>query len=175
MIYPLMAIPSRAGEFASTPNLDGASSIAQRYPDDWAAIEWLRQNGRLSDGSVPVILEAPGYSYNYEGRISAFTGYPAVLGWAIHESQWRGNYDEQGRREPDIAAIYTTYDGQLMLDLLRKWEVDYLVLGELERTYIQRICNQGGQSCTLGTALRKFDLALTPVFSQGGTTVYAVP
>jgi YYY domain-containing protein len=175
MIYPLMAIPSRAGGFSRQPDLDGASGVAQSNPDDWAAIEWLRQNARSTDGSAPVIMEAPGASYTYEGRISAFTGYPAVLGWAIHESQWRGNYDEQGKREPDIALIYTTNDGQLMLDLLRKWQVDYLVLGEPEQTYIQRMCAQPGQGCSMGSALRKFDLLLTPVFSQGEITIYAVP
>ncbi len=94
-----------------------------------------------------------------------------MLGWAIHESQWRGNYDEQGKREPDIATIYTTNDSQLMLDLLRKWEVDYLILGSSERSYIQEIC----KSCSLGTAVRKFDQLLTPVFSQGDITIYAVP
>ena len=175
MIYPVMAIPTRAGEFRGQPNLDGSSGVAQSHPDDWAAIQWLRQSGLDVDGSVPVIMEAPGASYTYEGRISAFTGYPAVLGWAIHESQWRGNYDEQGKREPDIAAIYTTNDGQLMLDLLRKWQVDYLVLGTSERIYIQKVCAQPGQVCSLGTALRKFDLMLTPVFSQGEITIYAVP
>ncbi len=64
MIYPLMAIPTRAGEFSGEPNLDGASGIAQAHPDDWAAIEWLRQNAIEGDGSVPVILEAPGRSYD---------------------------------------------------------------------------------------------------------------
>ena len=175
MIYPVMAIPTRAEGFSAEPNLDGSSGISRSHPDDWAAIEWLRQNAVRTDGSIPVILEAPGESYDYEGRISAFTGYPAVLGWAVHESQWRGNYDEQGKREPDIATIYTTHDGQLMLELLRKWQVDYLILGTPEIRYIQEVCAQSGQSCTLGTAVRKFDQLLSEVFSQGDVTIYAVP
>ncbi len=175
MVYPLMAIQSRAAEFSTEPNLDGASGIAQVHPNDWAAIEWLRQNGEKEDGSVPVILEAPGDSYDYEGRISAFTGFPAVLGWAVHESQWRGNYDEQGKREIDIAFIYTTNDGTRMLELLRAWDVDYLILGSPELSYIQKLCTQPGRSCTLATAMRKFDLLLTPVFNQGDVTIYAVP
>jgi YYY domain-containing protein len=175
MVYPVMAIPSRAAEFSAEPNLDGASGIARVHPDDWAAIEWLRQNGVREDGSVPVILEAPGESYDYEGRISAFTGFPAVLGWAVHESQWRGNYAEQGKREIDIAFIYTTNDGQRMLELLRAWEVDYLVLGSPELSYTQKLCADPGRSCTMATAMRKFDLLLTPVFSQGEITIYAVP
>jgi uncharacterized membrane protein len=97
------------------------------------------------------------------------------LGWAVHESQWRGNYDQQGLREPDIAAIYTTSDGQTMLDLLHKWNVSYVILGSPELTYIQNVCSQTGSGCTTSTALRKFDQVLQPVFSQGQVTIYRVP
>jgi YYY domain-containing protein len=177
LVYTVMAIPSRAANFAGSANLDGSSAIAQANPDDWAAVQWLDANAQagVTDGSVPVILEAPGGSYTYEGRISAFTGFPAVLGWAVHESQWRGNYDEQAKREPDIAAIYTTSDGQTALDLLHKWHVSYVILGAPELSYIQRLCSQAGQTCTMSMALRKFNLVLQPVFSQGQLTIYKVP
>ncbi len=127
-----------------------------------------------------VILEAPsvlpwGGSYHYEGRISAFTGFPTVLGWSLHESQWRGNYDEQGKREPDIATIYTTSDCQTMLDLLHKWKVNFVILGAPEMTYVQNVCSQTGASCNTSAALRKFGLVLQPVFSQGQMTIYQVP
>jgi YYY domain-containing protein len=182
LVYPVMAIPSRAADFKGLANLDGSSSVAQANPDDWAAIEWLDANAQagLPTGSVPVILEAPsvpptGGSYTYEGRISAFTGFPAVLGWAVHESQWRGNYDEQGKREPDIATIYTTSDGQTALDLLHKWNVSYLILGTPELNYIQRLCSQPERACAMNTALRKFERVLQPVFTQGQMTIYKVP
>jgi uncharacterized membrane protein len=182
LVYTAMAIPSRDPNFSGQPDLDGASIIARSNPDDWAAIQWLDANAEagLPAGTVPVILEAPsvpplGGSYHYEGRISTFTGFPTVLGWAFHESQWRGNYDEQARREPDIAAIYTTSDAQTMLDLLHKWNVSYVILGSPEMTYIQNVCSQSGSACTPSTALRKFDQLLQPVFSQGQVTVYKVP
>jgi YYY domain-containing protein len=182
LIYTVMAIPSRAGDFKSFANLDGASSVAMSNPDDWAAIQWLNANaehGTLA-GGVSVILEAPsvppwGGSYTYEGRISAFTGFPTVLGWAVHESQWRGSYDEQGRREPDIATIYSTADGHVALDLLHKWNVTYVILGNSELSYIQHVCSQPERLCTISTALRKFDQVLQPVFSQGQVTIYEVP
>ncbi len=174
MIYPLMAIPSRVNEFQGEPNLDGASGIANSNPDDWAAIEWLRQNATKS-AAPPVILEAPGGSYNYEGRISAFTGFPAVLGWAVHENQWRGNYDEQNKREPDILSIYTNNDASLTLDLLYKWEVKYVILGAPERSYIQEKCQAHNLRCNVTTAERKFDQLLELAFSQGQIKVYTVP
>jgi uncharacterized membrane protein len=182
LVYPLMAYPSRAGGFMGPANLDGSSSIAQANPDDWAAIQWLDANAAqgLPAGSAPVILEAPsappwGGSYTYEGRISAFTGFPTVLGWAIHESQWRGSYDEQARREPDIATIYTSSDGQVTLDLLHKWGVDYVILGGPEMSYIQHVCSQSGSGCSPSIALRKFSQVLEPVFTQGQMTIYKVP
>lgn len=178
LVYPLMAIPSRAAGFAGPANLDASSSIAQANPDDWAAIQWLDANAGqgLTAGDVPVILEAPWYgSYNYNGRISVFTGFPTVLGWAGHEGQWRGNYDQQSIREPDIAAIYSSSSAQTMLDLLHKWGVDYVVLGGPERNYIENACKQSGGGCTLSTALRKFGQVLEPAFSQGQVTIYKVP
>jgi uncharacterized membrane protein len=177
LVYTVMAIPSRAANFAGQANLDGSSAIAQSNPDDWAAVQWLDANAQtgVTDGSVPVILEAPGGSYTYEGRLSAFTGFPALLGWSVHESQWRGNYEEQAKREPDIAAIYSTADGQTALDLLHKWHVSYVILGAPELNYIQRLCSQAGQTCTMSMALRKFNLVLQPVFSQGQLTIYKVP
>jgi len=171
LVYPALASWSRVDGFRHPPNLNGASNVAQNHPDDWAAIEWLRTNAE----GTPVILEAPGKSYDYEGRISAFTGYPAVLGWALHESQWRGSYQEQGQREPDIATIYTSPNDQQRLDLLRKWEVDYVIVGPPERRYAEELCQGSERTCNATQALRRFDELLQPAFQQGRTTIYRVP
>jgi YYY domain-containing protein len=172
MFYPVLAFNDRVDGFKGSlkPNLDGTSILAQRSPDDWAAITWLNQN----ISAAPVILEAPGGSYTYEGRISALTGLPAVLGWSAHESQWRGTYTEQGKREPDIAIIYTSRDNQKTLDLLHKWNVKYVILGETERNYIRGLCSNPDYACSAASAYTKFDGLLTPVFT-GGTMIYAVP
>lgn len=170
MVYPLMAGYSRVQGFQHEPDLDGSVNVARSNPDDWAAIQWLRANAP----AVPVILEAPGRSYNYEGRISAFTGFPAVLGWSLHEGQWRGNYIEQGKREPDIATIYTTHDAQQALALLHKWEVDYVIVGATERHHVEHLCSDPARDCRPAEALKKFDVLLKPVFRQGRITIYQV-
>jgi YYY domain-containing protein len=175
MVYPVLSGLNRVQNFTGEPNLDGASGIAASNPEDWAAIQWLLKNAPSEDATPPVILEAPGGSYNYEGRISAFTGFPAVLGWAVHESQWRGSYEEQGKREPDIATIYTTSDSNLTRELLKKWNVDYVILGPTEHSFIQRLCLDQSRRCSLATVLRNFDQTLTPVFNQGLMTIYQVP
>ncbi len=170
MVYPVMASHSRVQGFQHEPNLNGAINIARNHPDDWAAIEWLQANAQ----GTPVILEAPGQSYDYEGRISAFTGFPAVLGWSLHEGQWRGNYIEQGKREPDIATIYVTQDGRQALELLHKWEVDYVIVGVTEQHYVEQLCSDPDRHCRPAEALKKFDVLLKPVFKQGQTTIYEV-
>jgi len=171
LVYPLIGIVSRVDKLHQSPNLDGTSGLSRMFPDDFAAIEWLNNNVQ----DLPVILEAPGKSYNYEGRISAFSGYPTVLGWAYHEGQWRGSYTEQGLREPDIQTIYSTKDSQVALDLLRKWNVKYVIVGTTERNYILQLCSDPQRACDLTRAMRKFDAILEPVFQQGDLTIYLVP
>ena len=164
LIYTLFAGYSRAEGFSSERwTLDGAAWIARDHPDDYAAIEWLRTHAV----GTPVVLETPGKSYNYEGRISALTGLPSVLGWALHEDQWRGSYEEQGRREPDIEAIYSTLvrteeDAARVLALLEKYDVTYVYVGPTERSRYPQ------------AGLEKFDRLLEPLFRQGEATIYRV-
>jgi len=165
LVYTVFAGYSRAEGFDTEKwTLDGAAWIARQHPDDYAAVEWLRAHAE----GTPVVLETPGKSYNYEGRISALTGLPSVLGWALHEDQWRGSYEEQGKREPDIEAIYSTIartdaDATRVLVLLDEYDVTYVYVGPTERsTYPQ-------------AGLEKFDWLLEPVFRQGEATIYRVP
>jgi uncharacterized membrane protein len=115
-----------------------------------------------------VILEAPGSggsSYVYEGRVSALTGLPTLLGWAGHEGQWRGSYEIQGAREPDIETIYgsleTASSGvSRVQSLLEEHDVTYVYVGPVERErYDPR-------------ALRKFERLMTTVYEQGSVTIY---
>jgi YYY domain-containing protein len=159
LIYPALAIPARAAEYGGPPTLDGAAHLAQAHPEDYAAIAWLNQTVE----GAPVILEAPGdvfKSYVYEGRVSAHTGLPTLLGWAGHEHQWRGNYEEQARREPDIERLYTSVDPGEVLTLLNRYGVRYVYVGPLER----------GRYSPSGLA--KFARLLDVVYEADGVTIY---
>lgn len=162
MAYPILANISRAGGFAHAPTLDGTAYLAESQPDDYAAIAWLNQNIE----GAPVILEAPGAggsSYVYEGRVSALTGLPALLGWAGHEGQWRGSYTVQAAREPDIQTIYNTASREAAWELLRKHSVEYVYVGPLERSKYE------------ARGLAKFETWLEAVYRSGGVTIYRVP
>ena len=160
MVYPILATLNKANNFQSEePTLNGIEWISRQRPGDYAAIEWLRENA--FDGSV--ILEAPGSgyaAYQYTGRVSAMTGLPTLLGWGGHQSQWRGNYDEPARREPDIDLLYNTSDLRQTQELLDKYNITYVYVGPLER---ERYSPQG---------LSKFDQIMTVVFQQDDVTIY---
>jgi YYY domain-containing protein len=174
LLYPVMAVAARTHEFTTAPNLDGASNLRAANPDDWAAIDWLLAQPR-SSGRIPVLLEAPCPAYCYAGRISAFTGFPAVLGWSSHEAQWRNGASEQSRRQKDIATIYTSADPQTILSLLSDWKVEYVILGETEQRYITALCSQSQTTCDPRFTLEQLDQILVPVFKQGTTTIFAPP
>ncbi len=165
LLYPVYAIPARAAQnrvyYGGEGTLDGATWIAERHPDDWGAISWLNAHvvGR------PVILETPGdahRAYIYEGRVSALTGLPAPLGWAGHQTQWRGNYVEQSRREVDLERLFTTRDPVLTRELLARYDIRYIYLGPLEG---RRYPAEG---------LEKFEELFPVVYENEGVTIYRV-
>ena len=129
LFYPVFGTVTRAERFQATPTLDGAAYLAPQNPGDAAAIAWLRANVP----GVATVLEASGGSYSYSGRISAQTGLPTLLGWDGHELQWRGDTVEQDKRRPDIERIYRSATGNELRDLLDRWQIDYVIVGDLER------------------------------------------
>lgn len=171
LVYPLLAIRSRTGGFSLPPVLDGSALLRNTFPDDFAAIDWLRENTPPN----AVILEAPGQSYNFEGRISAFTGRPTLLGWAYHEAQWRGSYDEQARREDDIARIFKNFGSDEADALLQRWDVEYIIIGSSEISYLQNLCAQTESACNPERSLAQLSQRYPLVFSTGVIHIYTVP
>ncbi len=162
LLYPALAIPTRAREYGGPPTLDGTAHLRNLYGAEMDAIDWLNEH---VDGT-PVILEAPGDRYRayvYEGRVSAFTGLPTLLGWGGHEHQWRGTYDEPARREPDIATIFTTPDPAVALSLLKQYGIQYVYIGLVEQS---RYPPEG---------LAKFAQIGEVVYDAGGVRIFRIP
>jgi len=160
LVYPAAATYTKANRFAVSPTLDGTAYMERHYPDDYAAIQWLKANVE----GAPVVLEAPGGSFTEYGRVSSQTGLPTLLGWGGHELQWRGSYEEPGRREPDIEAIYKGLDEKRVLKLLDEYDVSYVYVGRLEREKYQLSQAQVG----------KFAKFMDVVYDQGGVRIYKV-
>jgi YYY domain-containing protein len=129
MIYPVLGIPNKAGDFKGKPTLDGMAFLQSVRADDYAAIQWLQRNVQ----GMAYIVEATGGSYSDSAFASAFTGLPTILGWDFHQYQWRGNTVESGKRQPDIAQIYQSTDSKQVLALLDKYDVEYVYVGPVEK------------------------------------------
>ena len=157
--YTLAASASKANGFTGRPTLDGTRYVAEGQPDAYGAIRWLRQNAHPG----AVMLEATGGSYSEYNWVSAHSGVPTLLGWGGHELQWRGNYDEPGRREPDIAAIYQTTDPARKAALLDAYGIDYVYVGPLERAMYRLSAAQ----------IDAFDRLMTRVYESGDVILFA--
>jgi len=133
---------------------------------DLEGIRWLLQN---VEGS-PIVLEASTpsqYRYRWNGRISVYTGLPTIAGWQWHQEQQRWDYQWAIReRIRDIDLIYNTMDPAQALSLLRKYSVEYIYIGELERLYYP------------GGGLKKFDSELSQDLQRidvnGDVSIYRV-
>ena len=141
--------------------LDGMAYLEMVDKGDYEAIQWINKN---IDGS-PVILEIPGDYFDYASRISVFTGLPTVIGSEVAEITWGRTWDETGAREEDTDTIYTTVENSEALELLKKYDVEYIYIGTLE---IEKYDSDG---------LRKFavhteDYGL--VYDYEGVTIYKV-
>jgi YYY domain-containing protein len=158
LVYPVFSTYSKTGGFSGPPTLDGMAHLRAGHEDDLAAIRWLGEN---VDGA-PVILEATGAQYSYYGRMSVHTGLPTLLGWGGHEHQWRGNYEEPGKREPAIETLYTSPDPERTRALLDEYDIEYVYVGPLERSTYQI-----GQP-----VLDKLDDLMDVVFQQGEVIIY---
>lgn len=129
LLYPYFAVYSYFGELKVYKGLDGLSYLKDIYPDDYDAIHWIQKNIK----GQPVILESQGDSYTDYGRISSNTGLPTVLGWTVHEWLWRGDYSIPAARLDDVRALYED-DLNKTRDLISKYDIKYVYVGQLERT-----------------------------------------
>ena len=156
--YPLNAFKSKGVDMLDLTNENGARTLDgmafmdqhaitmsdgsyQTLESDRKAIDWLRET--VKDPGT-VVLEADGLSYQENGRISAFTGLPTVIGWHTHEHLWRsadkdavdGYLPDIDVRENDVETIYTTDDRDTAIQLIKKYDVGYIVVGAVERSKV---------------------------------------
>jgi YYY domain-containing protein len=131
---------------------------------DYHAIRWMQDNVQGS----PVIIEGNCVEYRWCTRFTIYTGLPGVLGWNWHQRQQRGFVEPLivENRLAEITAFYTTTDIPAAQAFLVKYNVRYIVVGQVENIYYP------------GEGLLKFErydgLFWTEVFRDGQTVVYEV-
>jgi uncharacterized membrane protein len=128
LIFPYFAYPGYYGQFSNFQGLHGYMWLQEKYPSDYAAIYWLKHNV----SGQPVILEAVGESYTDFARVSSYTGFPAVLGWRVHEWLWRGGFDIPGARTEEVKSIYLDPLSEESQRLIDQYQVKYIFVGDKE-------------------------------------------
>jgi YYY domain-containing protein len=155
ILYPATAMVSRLRQHEGEFTLDARSAIERRNPGDLEAIEWLGKNAPERS----VVMEATGDPYTEFARISSHTGIPSVLGWANHEGLWRSNDPEVMNRFNQVRLFYTAPDPASAQEILRRYHVTHVVVGDLERR-------------TYGSDAGKSSLPFLDPVLPGSTAVY---
>ncbi len=150
LFYPLFGTPARLRQrMPPTPvgaGLDGFAWMATGsvpadqfnnsgsgepvfFADDLTLIRWL--NATIT--GTPVIAEASIGPYRGNGsRISSATGLPTIIGWERHEEQQRDRLLLPARVD-DVRRIYTSSEPAAVQQVLDRYHVRYIVVGEVER------------------------------------------
>lgn len=185
MVFPLLSPINRYGSTDSTHiqlylrntnTLDGMEYLATCQPSDcdydtsgdYTAIHWLNEHVT----GDPVIVEANGDDYHFNGRVSVFTGLPTIINWPGHELQWRinwindpknpGNQQDFNNRGLDIDTIYTNPQPVTVLSTLRHYHVQYIYVGNLERAKYPDV------------DLTRFSAFMQTVYHRHGVAIYHI-
>ena len=161
LLYTLPGLSSKANHFSGPPTLNGMAFFIQNFGDDWAAIQWLRQNTT----DAPVLAEGVFGEYWMEGRysrVSMATGLETILGWRGHEEQWHGvrYIPELVARERYVCGIYRLRDWASTQAILDTFNVDYVYVSSLERDRYRPM------------NVAKFDQNMRVVYQAGDVTIY---
>jgi len=157
LAYPFFSFKSYYGNFKRYQSLDGTLWLKQEYPDNYQALNFL--NTLPADS---IILEAVGESYTKFNHLSSYSGLSTFLGWRVHEWLWRGSFDIPGQRTEIARQIYETPNPQIALRLLLSNQINYLIIGPLERQAYPSLNLQSIESIS------------TPVFSSFQVTIYKI-
>jgi uncharacterized membrane protein len=131
--------------------------------EDYRAIRWMQDNVKGS----PVIVETNCPEYRWCTRFTIYTGLPGVVGWNFHQRQQRA-YTSTGveERVAEVGEFYNAVDMDFTRNFLRKYDVKYIIVGQLER------------AAYTPEGIAKFDQFdgkyWKSVYTDGRTTIYEV-
>ncbi len=135
-----------------------------RLVEDYQAIRWMQENVQGS----PVIVEGNVSEYRWGTRYTIYTGLPGVVGWNWHQRQQRAVIPSEWvtQRIDQITAFYNGEDQAESSAFLARYNVRYIVVGQLERA----IYDPAG--------IAKFErwsgTLWQPVYQNEATTIYEV-
>jgi YYY domain-containing protein len=137
---------------------------------DYAGIRFMQDHVP----GTPTIVEGQVTEYRWGARYSIYTGLPTVMGWSWHVRQHNSLLPSSvvEKRIQEVSDFYNTTDPQAALAFLRQYQVEYIVVGDLERAHYSpeglAKFEQMAQNGTLQIAFR------AEVANKAGVVIYAV-
>jgi uncharacterized membrane protein len=176
-LFPILATNDKVNDRIAKDaphTLDGMTYMAySQYSDqgtiypldaDYKAIQWMQENVKGS----PIIVEGNTPEYRWGTRFTIYTGLPGVVGWNYHQRQQRAILSSEvvTDRVAAITEFYNTTIESVADAFLKKYNVSYVVVGELEYANFTR------------EGLIKFDALngklWNAVYRDGKTVIYQV-
>ncbi len=145
-------------------NINTDETMVMQLEQDYHAIRWMQDNVQGS----PVIVEGLVTEYRWGSRYSINTGLPAVVGWNWHQRQQRAVNPSEWvtGRVAEVDAFYTTSSVEEALDFIHKYDVEYIIVGQMEQAVYPL------------SGLAKFfeyeGVYWNPVYTYQQTTIYQV-
>jgi YYY domain-containing protein len=190
LMYSWYGVQARqVGNQTAMRGLDGTTWLTTmdggQLAGDLPVTNWLKQNATGKD----VVLEAGAEEYDWAGRISSYSGVPTLIAWDnSHERLWRTNQPDATQqiteRRTVVNSIYSGVDpsggapltAQRLLALLKQYNVDYVVVGAIERgTRVNSASAQAGEKIApYAESLFKYALTKVDVPNAGNTDLYKV-
>jgi uncharacterized membrane protein len=148
LVYPLLASFNRTEGFSGETAVDGLAAVQTFDPGEYELVKWVSVNvdreavileasgRRWQPGAGGPVLVDAGSDYSDSGRIASRTGRQTPIGWYSHEIQWRGDTEENrtlfAARQEAVDAAYVSGDPARVLEVMREYGADYLVVGKVE-------------------------------------------
>ncbi len=174
LVYPYAAIAQFYLSSHEPKTLNAAHWMQEQTPEDYATVQYI--NTHIPNRTV--IAEAVGDSYTTFSRMVTYTGNSTPMGWSTHEWTWRfqgknalhakpGEQVETGwgavsKVSGDTRTLYETNNALEALQLLEQYHIEYVYIGQLERTTYKNLNEQ------------KFAELGKVVFSVGNSSLYKV-
>jgi len=171
---PVLGYWQATDHYRNRQGLDGEAWYAQEYPTEYPAMKWLRDLARDDPDKRGVVLEVNGMNYSWYDRISTYTGLPTIVGWPFHELQWRASLDDSIIWEAwlDMDRIYATTDSAKALEMLRRHNVRYVFVGQIENGTRTGRDNANKAKEYSAEALAKFGTFMKTIYADPPNNIY---
>ncbi len=190
-VYPIFVPYQRTGHFGTEgtdfgsdglrwQGLDGFHYVSESNPDEFAAMQWLRDHAGTDDHLIEAVGNSYGDSHGwFQSRFAAATGIPGVLGWYFHEAQWRGGSDQivthmLPERAADIGTLYGTTNTADARRILAKYQITWVIVGLTEEEGEGHCSVPVGCPPYAAPGLAKFNDMLDLAFRHGRVSIYRV-